>query len=102
MLPFEQAEEKHPGNQSHLQPGAGRRMKRVLHEEGPAPCARPGFCPCPVRLLPSLIFISSGGKIKKTTDFCRQPDILSGCRKNLCDSCAIEKEDFYEYHVSFL
>ena len=53
MLPFEQAEEKHPGNQSHLQPGAGRRMKRVLHEEGPAPCARPGFCPCPVQLYPS-------------------------------------------------
>lgn len=79
-------------------------MKRVLL---PAPgqafaLARSGFILRAVRLLPSLIFISSGGKIKKTTDFCRQPDILSGCRKNLCDSCAIEKEDFYEYHVSFL
>ncbi|EET62882.1 hypothetical protein BRYFOR_05233 [Marvinbryantia formatexigens DSM 14469] len=62
--------------------------------------ARSGFCPAPgqafdpcpvrfllfvrsgfilhaVRLLPSLIFDAPGGKIRKTTDFCRQPDSLS-------------------------
>lgn len=63
MLPFERAEEKHPGNQGHPQPGAGRRMKRVLL---PAPgqafaLARSVFLPlpdpvfafCPVRPYPS-------------------------------------------------
>lgn len=45
MLPFEQTEEKHPGNQSHPQPGAGRRMKRVL-----LPAPGHTFAPCPVSL----------------------------------------------------